>query len=115
MCVLCSGFVMQEHWTDSRRGQKKESSVVTVGGEEGRNRRRDRWMRVRTANAILQAYGLKLEDWNGSKYILRDVKGGTEIVQDLGELWPAVEKLTHKPADPLDEAFLARLKANKGS
>lgn len=111
MCVLCSGFVVQEHWTDARKHRQEDRAMVTVGGADGRDRRRERWMRMRMANAILQVYGLKLEDWHGSKYILRDVKGAAEMVQDWGELWPAVQKLSGKPADPLDADFLARLNA----
>jgi hypothetical protein len=53
-------------------------------------------------NGILRHYGLKLDDWNGSKYVLRDRKGRTEIVQDLGSLWPAAEKLAGRALDPLD-------------
>jgi hypothetical protein len=111
MCVLCSGFVVQEHWTDARRHRQQDGSTVTVGGSESRDRRRERWMRMKLANAVLQVCGLKLDDWNGSKYILRDVKGAAEIVQDWGELWPAVQKLLRRPLDPLDADFLARLKA----
>jgi len=113
MCVLCSGFLVQEHWSDVRTHPVRDREV-TVGGPESRDRRRDRWMRMKMANAILQVYGLKLDDWNGSKYILRDVKGSTEIVQDWGELWPAVEKLARRPVDPLNPDFLARLKAAGG-
>jgi len=114
MCVLCSGFIVQEHWSDARTRAGEDASTVTIGGAESRERRRDRWMRMKLANVILQIYGLKLDDWNGSKYILRDVKGMTEIVQDWGELWPAAQKLARRPVDPLDPDFLARLKASGG-
>ncbi|EXX87043.1 hypothetical protein BG53_13175 [Paenibacillus darwinianus] len=107
MCVLCGGFVVQEHWTEGRGSTGAAS--VTVGGGASRERQRDRRDRTAMANRILACYGLKLEDWNGSKYIVRDVKGSSEIVHDLGALWPAVEKLIKKTADPLDPALIGRL------
>lgn len=110
MCVLCGGFVLQEHWTE--KASEDESSVITVGGDAGRNRQRQRQLRTKMANQILAYYGLKMEDWNSSKYVLRDAKGSMEIVHDLGSLWPAVEKMTRKPADPLDSGLIERMQEN---
>jgi hypothetical protein len=110
MCVLCGGFVLQEHWTD--KGSDAQGSTMTVGGDSGRNRQRERLLRAKMANQILTYYGLKMEDWNGSKYILRDVKGSSEIVHDIGSLWPAVEKITRKAADPLDPSLIHRMQEN---
>jgi hypothetical protein len=109
MCVLCGGFVVQEHWTD--RHVETDGSVITVGGDGGRIRQRNRLMRTKIANRVLICYGLRLEDWNGSKYVLRDVKGSSEIVHDLGGLWPAVEKLIKRNADPLDPVLIERIRA----
>ncbi len=108
MCVLCGGFVVQEHWTE--RGETYGGERVTSGGELGRNRQRQRLHRVQMANRVLACYGLKLEDWNGSKYVLRDLKGSFEIVHDLGALWPAVERLIKRMPDPLDPALMERMK-----
>ena len=44
-------------------------------------------------NEVLHHYGLRLSDWSASKYVLRDKKGRSEHVQDLGALWPASQKL----------------------
>jgi len=107
MCVLCGqDFVAQVHWTDRHledraRAAAPGSDPVAHQGE----RRRERAHRVVLTNGILHHYGLKLGDWNGSKYVLRDRKGRTEIVQDLGSLWPAAEKLAGRPLDPLDPAL----------
>lgn len=100
MCVLCSGSVLQVHWTDRKNGL--DQSTVQKAGETQRSRLRERYIRIRQSNKILAVYGLKLSDWTGSKYILNDKKGRSEIVQDLGALWTAVEKLLGKPIDPLD-------------
>ena len=48
-------------------------------------------------------------DWNGSKYLLKDGKGRSELAQDLGSLWPAAEKLAGRAPDPLDPALLKKL------
>ncbi|MEB3101968.1 hypothetical protein [Ferviditalea candida] len=105
MCVLCGEFVMNIHWTDTRRGASADGEVM-VGGSNQRNRQRERSDRVRLANRLLEFSGLKLDDWSGSKYVLRDRKGNTTIIQDMGELWPAVEKMLRRKLDPLDRDFL---------
>jgi len=62
-------------------------------------------------NEVLRYYGLKVSDWSGTKYVLRDGKGRTELVQDLGSLWPEAQRLTGRPLDPLDPALHAALRA----
>ena len=107
MCVLCGqDFVAQVHWTDRHledraRTAAPGSDPVAFQGD----RRRDRAHRVVLTNEVLRHYGLKIDDWGGSKYVVRDRKGRSEIVQDLGSLWPAAEKLAGKPLDPLDPAL----------
>jgi hypothetical protein len=104
MCVLCGqDFVAQVHWTDRHledraRAAAPGSDPVAYQGD----RRRDRAHRVVLTNEILCHYGLKLDDWGGSKYVIRDRKGRSEIVQDLGSLWPAAERLAGRALDPLD-------------
>jgi hypothetical protein len=107
MCVLCGEFVMQVHWTD-RKFDGNDSTVV-VGDTQLRSRQRDRLHRTRLANQILRHYGLKLEDWSGSKYLLSDRKGSSEVVHDLGSLWPAAEKMVRSRLDPLDPSFIETL------
>jgi hypothetical protein len=78
-------------------------------GEYHRSRRRDRLHRVAIANEVLRHYGLRVQDWSGSKYLLRDLKGRSELVQDLGSLWPAASRLAGRPLDPLDPSLHAAL------
>ena len=104
MCVLCGEFVMNVHWTDTT--SLDANSNVIVGSHMQNSRQRDRITRERLANQILQTKHLKLEDWSGSKYILRDRKGSSTIIQDMGALWPAVEKMLGYKLDPLDAEFL---------
>ena len=107
MCVLCGqDFVAQVHWTDRHledrgRAAAPGSDPVALQGA----RRRDRAHRVVLTNEILRHYGLKLDDWGGSKYVLRDRKGRSELVQDLGSLWPAAERLAGRAPDPLEPAL----------
>ena len=107
MCVLCGqDFVAQVHWTD--RHVEDRARASGPGGDPGeyhRDRRRDRAHRTVLTNEVLRHYGLRVEDWSGSKYVLRDRTGSMEIVQDLGALWPAVAKLAGRPVDPLDSGL----------
>ncbi|MCI0634413.1 MAG: hypothetical protein L0206_10945 [Actinobacteria bacterium] len=91
MCALC-GVLMSEHWAESGGG------------------RRPRLARVALANRVLDHAGLRLTDWSGSVYVLRDRKGRTEIVADLGFLWVAAARMTGRPLDPLDPALLDTLR-----
>lgn len=111
MCVLCTGFISQLHWTDKRI---REEEAVTEG-DQLRRSRRERLHRASLANKVLCYFGLKLEDWNGSKFILSDKKGRQEVIQDLGELWPAAEKLTGRKLDPLAPPLIERIKAEVAS
>lgn len=111
MCVLCGKDFVHPHWTD--RHVEDRARAAGPGAdpvEYQRDRRRDRGRRSRVVSDVLRHYGLKVEDWSGSKYLLRDGKGRSELVQDLGSLWPAAEKLVGRPLDPLDPALQESLK-----
>ena len=102
MCVLCGrDFVAGPHWTDRHLENKARASGADPV-EYQRDRRRDRVRRAAIVNEVLRHYGLRVDDWSGSKYVLRDRKGRSEIIQDLGSLWPAAAKLAGRTLDPLD-------------
>jgi hypothetical protein len=105
VCVLCGEFVYRIHWTD----RHVEDRVGENRSDYYRYRRRDRLHRVAVTNEVLRFYGLKVQDWSGSKYVLRDEKGRSELVQDLGSLWPVAQKLAGRPLDPLDPTLQAAL------
>src|SRR5215203_3793667 len=92
MCVLCGqDFVARVHWTDRHVEDRARAAVpgfdpVAFQGD----RRRDRAHRVVLTNEVLR------------HYVLRDRKGRSEIIQDLGSLWPAAAKLAGRTLDPLD-------------
>jgi hypothetical protein len=116
MCVLCGqDFVAQAHWTDRHVEDRARASGPRADPVEyQRDRRRDRGHRVVLTNEVLHHYGLRVEDWSGSKYVLRDRKGRSELVQDLGSLWPAAAKLAGRTPDPLDPALCEALSAHDG-
>ena len=117
MCVLCGqDFVAQAHWTDRHVEDRARAAAPGSDPVEYQGaRRRDRGHRVALTNQILGHYGLRVEDWGGSKYVLRDRKGRAELVQHLGALWPVAAKLAGRTLDPLDpDLFEAISAARKG-
>jgi len=111
VCVLCGqDFVARVHWTDRHLEDRARAGASGSDPiEYQRDRRRERAHRVALTREILRHYGLKLDDWGGSKYVLRDAKGRSEIVQDLGSLWPAAEKLAGRSLDPLEPDLMEAL------
>ena len=97
MCGLCGVFAGSAHWTDHS---------ASPGAEAQRTRRHDRLHRVAIANKILKFYGLKLADWSGASYILSNQTGQSQIIADMGVLWPAAEALRKRGLDPLDERLI---------
>ena len=63
---------------------------------------------------MLRHYGLTLSDWQASSFVLSTATGKTELVEDLGHLWTAAEKLLGRPCDPLDPDLIVRLEAEGG-
>jgi hypothetical protein len=90
MCTLCN-VLLNEHWAEQEGG------------------RRERAFRVRLLNRVLGYYGLKLDDWSGRVWVLRDAKGRSAVIADLGSLWVEAEKLAGRRLDPLDPDLVATL------
>src|ERR671916_3328774 len=110
MCILCGEFVNQIHWTEKHAEEKARASIdAGTKDKTRRNRRRERARRAAVTNEVLRHYGLKVSDWGGIKYVLRDGKGRSELVRGLGSLWPAAQRLAGRPLDPLDPALRAAL------
>ena len=99
MCALCGVFVGEAHWT--------EAAVEAADG--GRTRRHERLHRVALANRVLKQYGLKLDDWQGSAYLLAGQTGQTAIVSSVAAVWPEADRLRRQPIDPLDERLIEAL------
>ncbi|RDU69763.1 hypothetical protein CQA66_08855 [Helicobacter aurati] len=110
MCVLCGEMMSSFHWSDTKR----DETTSIVSGEEQKQRMRSRLKRVKILNHILEFYGLKLKEWQGSKYILSNKKGRDVIVNDLGDLWQKVEELEKIMPDALNPSLLRFLEAKNG-
>ena len=97
MCALCGVLGGAEHWTDAvaRPG-------VFTRNTDAASRRRERISQVAAANQVLKHYRVILADWQGTAFVLSGATGKTEIVDNLGHLWTAAERLTGRPCDPLD-------------
>ena len=90
MCGLC-GVILNHHWAEQDGG------------------RRTRVFRAALLDRVLGHFGLSLQDWAGTVYILRDRKGASAVVQDIGAVWSEAERLLARPLDPLDPALIAEL------
>ncbi len=120
MCVLCGELISSFHWTDGIDGSGsyengkglKGSNVLISANENARERKRARLKRVGLLNRILAFYGLKIDDWQGAKFVLCDKKGQSVIVNDLGDLWDKAQNLAKKEMDALDSNLLAFLNQN---
>ncbi|MGN8374459.1 hypothetical protein ACR9JR_02150 [Helicobacter pylori] len=117
MCVLCGELISSFHWSGENYGSDsceidenlKEPNALISANENARERKRARLKRVRLLNQILAFYGLKINDWQGTKFVLCDKKGQSVIVNDLGDLWGKAQKLAKKEMDALDSNLLAFL------
>ncbi|GAA8858545.1 hypothetical protein DUHN8_03200 [Helicobacter pylori] len=120
MCVLCGELISSFHWSDENYGSDsyeidenlKEPNALISTNENARERKRVRLKRVRLLNQILAFYGLKINDWQGTKFVLCDKKGQSVIVNDLGDLWDKAQNLAKKEMDVLDSHLLAFLNQN---
>ncbi len=117
MCVLCGELISSFHWTDGSdsceidENLKGQNALISTN-ENARERKRARLKRVRLLNQILAFYGLKMDDWQGAKFVLHNKKGQSVIVNDLGDLWDKAQNLAKKEMDALDSHLLAFLNQN---
>ncbi|MFP6122201.1 hypothetical protein ACLGAH_00945 [Helicobacter pylori] len=120
MCVLCGELISSFHWSNENYGSDsyeidenlREPNAFISANENARERKRARLKRVRLLNQILAFYGLKINDWQGAKFVLCDKKGQSVIVNDLGDLWDKAQNLAKKKMDALDSHLLAFLNQN---
>ncbi len=103
MCGLCGLFGSADHWTAA-------SAQPEVFGST-RTRRAERAEQVRLANAVLRAFALRLDDWQGASFVLSGATGRREMARTLPDVWKAAASMLGRPIDPLDAGLLARLRA----
>ena len=101
MCGLCGILGGDDHWSDLL--------PLADEAERARVRREERRRRVQYLNQVLGAFACSVSDWQGSKYLISTYTGKTELIDNLAQLWPAVERLSGHLPDPLSPAVHARL------
>jgi hypothetical protein len=101
MCSVCGVLGVEEHWT-------AESGRPEVFGAT-RPRRAERLRRAAAANRILALYRLRLDDWQGSAFVLSNATGKHEIVDALPAVWEAASRMLGHRIDPLAPALLDRI------
>lgn len=102
MCGLCGMLGGQAHWSDAGNPASDD--------EAARTRHRERQLRVARMNRVLRGFACTVSDWQGHAYLLSTLTGKTEIVDNLAQLWPAVERLSGRRPDPLATDLLERLR-----
>ncbi len=102
MCALCGSLGGEEHW----------STRVPLFGA-GQTRRAERLARVRMANAVLAAFAMRLDDWQGAAFVLSGPTGRREIVDQLPQVWEAAGRMLGRPIDPLDPDLISRIAARR--
>ena len=100
MCGLCGSLGGEEHW-----------ATRTEGFAAAQTRRAGRLARVRVANAVLAGFAMRLDDWQGSAFVLSGATGRREIVEQLPQVWEAAARLRGRPIDPLDPNLIGRIAA----
>jgi hypothetical protein len=109
VCSLCGVLGSAEHWADAAvRASVNSRNADPVA------RRRERARRVRIANVVLAQFGMSVADWQGSAFLLSTRTGKTEIIADLGHLWPAAERLSSRLCDPLALPLIEHLEQRDG-
>ena len=99
MCALCGVLRRRaSHWTDAAA----RPGVFTRNVDPlQRRRERSASRRLRQPGAgLLRADAQRLA--GAASFILSTATGKTELVDDLGHLWAAAERLLGRPCDPLD-------------
>ena len=98
MCALCGAFGGEDHWS---------TRMETFAS--GQTRRAERLIRVRAANAVLRVFAMRLDDWQGTSFVLSGATGRREIVDSLPQVWDMAGRMLGRPIDPLDPALIARI------
>ena len=101
MCGVCGILGGEEHWT-------AESARPEVFGG-ATTRRAERLRRAAAANRILGLFSLRLDDWQGSAFILSGPTGQREIVDALPAVWEAASRILGRKIDPLAPALIDRI------
>jgi hypothetical protein len=87
------------HWTD-RAADATDSTTA---------RRRQ----AAIVDLVLEPLGLRCSERDG-RLVVTGPSGRSRVVDHLGALWPAAERLAGQPIDPLEPQMLERLERSTG-
>ncbi|WP_371326945.1 hypothetical protein [Stappia sp. ES.058] len=71
------------------------------------SRRSEGARRVAAANRVLSFRRVKLDEWQGTSYVVSNATGASTVFESFSHLWPEAEALAGREIDPLDEALIA--------
>ncbi len=98
MCALCGAFGGEEHW-----------ATRTDAFRSGQTRRAERLARVRTANVVLSAFAMRLDDWQGTSFVLSGPTGRRDILDTLKQVWEMAGRVLGHAIEPLDPGLMTRI------
>lgn len=107
MCGLCGLWGNVEHWSSATNR--------AAAGADGLNPLRERILQVRAVNRITRTVRVRVEDWAGSSWIVKNAFGATEIVDSLPQVWRSAEALTGRRVDPLSFAIIQQLEDERAA
>lgn len=96
MCGLCGTLGGPAHWSE---GAAWLDTPTT--------RRAERLQQEQICRALLQPLGLRVDDWQGSAWIVSSGTGKREVLHSLPEVWRTAQRMTTAALDPLNPAWLA--------
>jgi hypothetical protein len=103
VCSLCGILATGPHWSEAGGDRAQTGARRTV--------LRERLVRVSMLNRALAPFGLSVQEWEETAYVLRSATGETILANDLTGLLVEAERLARRPLDPLDPGYLDRLTA----
>jgi|SRR5580658_9439028 hypothetical protein len=95
---MCAALGGSRYWTDlaGKDAFSQNGRPVSLMAE--------RSARVALINDLVASSGVRIQDLAGSSYVVVNAAGESRNAYSLGELWQAVEEVSHRPFDPLDLA-----------
>ncbi|ARF50307.1 MULTISPECIES: hypothetical protein [Pantoea] len=94
MCGVCGLLDSGPQWSDALQNDLPQRQL--------------RLKQLALLNRTLKPWRLTLTEFHAS-WVLSSPTGQQVMVNSLDLLWKEVEKITKRPLDPLDEAWLAAL------
>jgi hypothetical protein len=102
VCGLCGLF-------GSDHGAEPAAQGGAFPGPARRTQRAERLRRAAVVNAALAPARMRVADFQASRYVVSGATGGSAVVDDLGGVWAAVDRLRGRALDPLDPDWIAAL------